>query len=272
MSARPRRDLTQAQFDRACAKYGITRTGEGQDARYTWPSAIGGSMPVKGLFRDQLPWRNRRTLLAELIRRVEEDARHISRTEAVRSAPEGTVVERYAGFRPDGRWVQGAIVEKGVGGGPRLHVRTATGRLVRWAAIECRIAKRPAFTLLDALRAHAHDLEKQLGAIREQIDDVSGGEAMVRAHRQKILDVLENVVTGIERIQGLTLAERYARLHAAAHGACMSAADVLGALCPRGEPIDGVTVEQDWDNEATRITLEDGSALVVSGNSVEVAS
>lgn len=52
----------------------------------------------------------------------------------------------------------------------------------------------------------------------------------------------------------------------------MTAAEVLAELCPRGEALEGIDVDQDWDSETTTIAFADGSRLVVAGSHVEVAS
>lgn len=48
----------------------------------------------------------------------------------------------------------------------------------------------------------------------------------------------------------------------------MDALQVLETLCPMGEPVDGVQVDQDWDGSSTIIRFEDGTAIAVDGSIV----
>ena len=53
----------------------------------------------------------------------------------------------------------------------------------------------------------------------------------------------------------------------------MSAEAILHVVCPAGDPvIDGVQVNQDWENGETQITFSDGSAVLVCGSHVLITT
>ena len=164
--------MSQAEFDRACERYQITREGNGAEARYRWPHSA-GAMPVRSAFGDQLPWRSRRMLLAALLDQLERSRKGHLRMEAVKRAHRGAVLERYTGLRlpgmtRPGKWVQAIVVgpfEPGRG----VPIRHESGRTGYWAPIDCRVATKPRLTLLDALQARRRTLRDELADVEAQI-------------------------------------------------------------------------------------------------------
>lgn len=168
-----RRDMSQAQFDRACEKYGITRSGEGERAHYTWGAT---TMPVRTGFGDQLPWQNRRKLLAALIARVEEDRRLQEERAAVRAKVRGDrVCVSYIGERMHGLVLSQVVMKEG-DTARRVKViykngYTATVDLERCSCPLLRDDQRwngPA-NLVEALEAKRETMVKRLAELDEEI-------------------------------------------------------------------------------------------------------